>query len=231
MFNSLDNSFIEWLNHHSFMSPFINKIIHVIADRDEFKGLIFMLFFWSLWFYSSKNKTNQKILLGTLLACFVSLLISRSITELIENRPRPMINPVLGFQTPIGLTSEILPKMSSFPSDHAALYFGLSIGFALISKRIGGLLFAYTSLFIVLPRFYLGYHYPSDIITGLLIGFICIYAIIKNKYLQPTLDRIVQWETIKPAIFYPCLFLTTYEFSTMFDNIRHFASLLLHHGF
>ena len=143
MLNSLDTSFIEWFNQHSIMSPFINKVIHVIADRDEFKGLVFMIVFWSLWFFSSEKKANHKILLGTLLACLMSLLISRSITELITNRPRPMINPSLGFQMPIGLTSDIFPKMSSFPSDHAALFFGLSLGFSLISKRIGGLLILY----------------------------------------------------------------------------------------
>ena len=119
MFSSLDISFIEWLNQHSSMSPFINKVIHIIADRDEFKGLIFMTVFWSLWFFSSDKKANHKILLGTLLACFVSLLISRSITELITNRPRPMISPTLGFETPIGLAIFRYSSLNEFFSQRS----------------------------------------------------------------------------------------------------------------
>lgn len=66
---------------------------------------------------------------------------------------------------------------SSWPSGHAAFFFGLAIVVFLYekkiyperSRRVGGWFLA-MALLISLARVYVGVHYPSDILAGALIG-------------------------------------------------------------
>jgi hypothetical protein len=60
----------------------------------------------------------------------------------------------------------LLSGWSSFPSDHACLFFALATGLCLISPVIGGLALLHASLIVSLPRIYLGLHYPTDVLAG-----------------------------------------------------------------
>ncbi|WP_219834879.1 phosphatase PAP2 family protein [Paenibacillus sp. R14(2021)] len=226
----VDQWTIEWINHHVVFSIFMNKIIHMIADNDEFKGLLFMTIFWSLWFHNSKQSSNRITLLGMLTGSFFALLISRTITEVIVNRPRPMIESTLNFRIPSGLTLDLLPKMSSFPSDHAVMFFGMALGFLFVSRRVGVFAFSYTALFIAFPRVYMGYHYPTDIAAGMLIGLVVVFLFTKQPIIRYMIEQLIEFGQARPMLMYPFLFLLTFEFATMFDNIRHFASGLLGHS-
>jgi undecaprenyl-diphosphatase len=94
-----------------------------------------------------------------------------TILKLIINRPRPTIDPL-----------QIL-QQSSFPSIHSLnsfLFYSL-IGYFLIQiltrrwqKITVILLSQMVAVLIAFSRIYLGVHYPSDTLSGALIGYICL---------------------------------------------------------
>lgn len=85
-------------------------------------------------------------------------------------RPRPMTVAALHFQTPFGASDHGLINWSSFPSDHAAVFFALATSIFFVWRAAGIAALVYVFLFIAMPRLYLGFHYPTDILGGALIG-------------------------------------------------------------
>jgi undecaprenyl-diphosphatase len=97
------------------------------------------------------------------------------------------------------------PPTSSFPSGHTsaavALYVGLGLALALLTRRTG--LKALCALLILVPlcvalaRLYRGMHHPSDVTASFVNGAICV-AIMSRAIL----DRSVQWgrSPDKPAL-------------------------------
>ena len=112
----------------------------------------------------------------------------------------------------------MLDTWSSFPSDHAVLFYALSTGLFFISKRVGIGAFVYTSIMIAMPRIYLGLHYPTDIVAGAAVGVavaaVSILCLKGNRVLRAAAN----WSDQKPALFYPLFFLVTYQIADMFDS-------------
>lgn len=60
---------------------------------------------------------------------------------------------------------------NSFPSDHSILFFSICASFWLMRKKEGWL-WLVLAVFVGLSRVWVGVHYPVDVITGALFGFI-----------------------------------------------------------
>lgn len=101
------------------------------------------------------------------------------ITELIRffySRPRPFVL----YNVNLLLTH---PTIGSFPSGHAAFYFGLSSVVYFYNKK-AGTLFLVASFLISLSRVFVGIHWPSDVLVGAAIGVVSGWLIFKifNKF-------------------------------------------------
>src|ERR1019366_3516273 len=116
------------------------------------------------------------------------------------------------------VSPELLIHWSSFPSDHAAVAFCLAAGLWMVSRRLGALAITYAALS-NLPRIYCGYHYPTDILVGALLGtgFAFLTAV-------PSLRNIARvslnYLGRRPAYLYCLLFMWTFEIAEMFDSLR-----------
>ncbi|MBI2042680.1 MAG: phosphatase PAP2 family protein [Candidatus Nealsonbacteria bacterium] len=71
---------------------------------------------------------------------------------------------------------------SSFPSGHAAFFFGLATVIFFYSKKIGAL-FIGASFLIAISRVFVGVHWPADILAGASMGILsaCLVLIISEK--------------------------------------------------
>lgn len=223
--NFFDTSIINFFNNFSQHSWIFDNILTFISGNNLIKGGAFTIVIWWLWFKTDDHQTDvRKRIISIILSCFVAMLLARTLAALLPYRERPMHEAALNFILPHGMDSSVLTSWSSFPSDHAVLFFTLSTGFLFISKKIGVLAFIYTTIFIALPRIYLGLHYPTDIICGgligLAIGWVANQNFVQNKISNP----ILSWAEKTPSLFYALFFLITYQIADLFDQSRSFAS-------
>jgi undecaprenyl-diphosphatase len=151
--------------------------------------------------------------------------LARALVLTLPYRLRPLHEEGLNFLLPYGMSPTTLEGLSSFPSDHAVLFFALSTGLLFISRKVGTFALSYTALFIIFPRIYLGLHYPTDIIAGAIIGM--TIALLGNIYLikSKRLQSIANWSYSKPNLFYPVFFLFTYQIADMFESSRAIISM------
>jgi undecaprenyl-diphosphatase len=215
-----DYLIIAWFNQFSHQSWVFDKTIGFIAGNNLVKGGVFISIVWWSWFKNEKINTNQRRnLIATLCASLLAALLSRALALVLPFRLRPMHENDLSIIYPFGADLVSLDGWSSLPSDHAALFFAVSTGLWFVSKKIGLFAYGYTLFFICLPRIYLGYHYPSDLMAGAVIGFlvaiVCNHMLVNSK----SVKGLVDWVHAKPEYFYSGFFLVSYQICDMFNGI------------
>jgi len=95
---------------------------------------------------------------------------------------------------------------------------------------VGLLTALYVSLFIALPRMYLGIHWFSDIIGGALIGITLSFVLSWNKVREWLARPILRWHDLLPEIFYPVMFLVVFGLMTRFDDYRSIINWIIQFG-
>ena len=226
--NVFDVEIIHFLNQFSNCSHLFDVGVQFLAHNNLLKGGVLVAVMWGAWFKSNDHYSdNRKYIIATLISCLAAITLGRGLQLILPFRLRPLHEEGLNFILPYGSSPESLTGWSSFPSDHAVLFFCLSTGLLFLSKRTAIFALLYTAIVISFPRMYLGLHYPTDIIAGAILGM--IVALVGNIYLvkNESFHLITDWLISKPRLFYPWLFLLTYQIATLFDDSR--AIVLMWH--
>lgn len=223
MQNGLDFAIAWFFNQFVRRSWVFDQAVAFLSVNHLVKGGVLMAIFWWVWYRSGDKDLGDRgrdHMIATLLSCGVALAVARFMVLTFPYRERPLHEPALQLTLPYGVAESALDKLSSFPSDHATLFFALATGMFFVSRRLGIATLAYTTIAIALPRLYLGLHYMSDIVVGGLIG--SLVAIAGNMLLPR--GRLVQavkrMSVSTPQFFYPVLFLVTYQIADLFENSR-----------
>jgi undecaprenyl-diphosphatase len=235
--NIFDSTVINGFNHFSRVSWTFDSTVSYVAKCNLLKGGILVVIFWWGWFKTTANLAHIRIhLISTLLGSLVAITFARLLALQLPIRYRPLQENGLNFLLPYGMQTNAMEGWSSFPSDHAVLFFALSAGMFYISKRIGVFALIYTIVVIMLPRIYLGLHYPTDVIAGAIIGIATTLLFNSTLFTENLSSRVYNFAIKKPEIFYPIFFFITYQIAILFDDSRsligfiyRMSRTILHH--
>lgn len=115
-----------------------------------------------------KNPKERELLLFGLFASTFAVLVARILALTLPFRVRPLQNPLLDFKLPHSMDPNTLIGWSSFPSDHAVLFFCLAMSLWLVSKRLGAVALVYALLSTTFPP-----SLPGDSLSDGRAGWCC----------------------------------------------------------
>lgn len=229
--NPVDKTAIEFFEGFSRKSWAFDNLVLLVSDTDFIKGGVVLAVLWGLWFArhgeAAVVEENRRTILATFAGSLFALSIGLVLTNNLPLRIRPVLDPELGFIAPYGVDSRVFTDWSSFPSDHATLFSGLATGIFMVSRPLGCVSILYVLTFILLPRIYLGFHFPTDILAGILIGAASVWSANRPMVKKRLTDLPYDWSGKYPALFYGMSFLLSFELAELFDNVRFFGKGLL----
>lgn len=199
--------------------------IRVIAGLYTFKGFLLIPLLWWIWFQPGERREwRREMVLATVASGLISLAVGRSMAHFLPFRERPIFNQDLHLHFAMeSLRDSGLTGFSSFPSDHAMLWAAIAMGIFLVWRTVGVLALLYTAIFICLPRAYLGFHYPTDLLAGAAIGIVITWILTRDSVRERTAAPVLRWTMRFPGPASVLAFLVCFELITQFNDLLMLA--------
>lgn len=237
---SFDESLIHAMGRLDIHSPLFIRAVEALAELNLTRGLLLVAMLWWIWFRYDRavgaageaaRLRARELVITAIVSGMIALLIGRLLAHELPFRLRPIFEPQLQGLYPPANAHVLLPRTwSSFPSDHAMLWGAIATGILFASLPAGIYALLHVVVLICLPRFFLGLHYPTDLLVGLAlgIGITCIMNVprIRAATARPALAFAARY----PGVFFGAAFLLSYELATQFDELRLLAFGLTHVG-
>ena len=219
VFKDLDTSILMFINSFVGRWPVVDDAVRVLADWNFGRGAWLAVFLLWAWFRSAQGDGRLKIVSG-LAGVIVATGLSRLAQIMVPFHARPF-----NFVTEFGLTEARnldthWGYASSFPSDTATLYFAVAAIIFSLSRVWGVAAFVWVAAVIALPRVYLLYHWPSDIVAGFALGVAGVALAQRCRHTVPQFGFAVTFERLEPQWFYPLLFLLLYQVVDSFNAVE-----------
>lgn len=228
--NRFDDAILTFLTQHAFHSGFANHAIRAMTEFYTVKGLVLTTVLWWIWFAHGDGRvggrvggdqSHRQIVIATIASGLLALVIGRLLAHYLPFRIRPIHDPSLHLHFPESTYTEpTLRFWSSFPSDHAMMWGAIATGIFVVYRAVGVLAMLYTVCFILLPRVYLGLHYPSDVLAGLAIGIALTWLLTREAFRVRIAAPVLRCIDRFPAPAYTFAFILCFEMITQFDDLR-----------
>lgn len=227
--NPFDYSIIVWINHFARRWWLFDRSVCAFESEPLLKGGVLTAFLWWTWFRRSQDKRrDQAILVAGIASAMVVMTVCRAAAFLLPFRTRPFFQTSLHFTPPLGTSSLTWINWSSFPSDHAALFFSLAMTVFFVSRRVGIFACLYTLFFICLPRIYVGDHYPTDILVGSLVGIASAWIFARPAVYEPIARRPLRVLESGPSLFYVVAYVVSLLLTTNLEIVRKAGAVVFH---
>lgn len=217
----LDRSITTSINGFAGRSSAFDRGMMWLSDEPFIEGGFLFLFLWWLWFSNGESRSGERIrAIRTAFGIVVALTIARAMQILLPGRPRPVNDLTLSFVVPSELNYKSFEHWSSFPSDHAVIYCAIATAIWFKNRWLGALAFAWSLVFGSLPRLYLGLHYTTDVVGGVLLGAAVAYLaqVVRLPVAITNAVQFLEWR--HSQIFYPLAVLFTIELMNLFGDVR-----------
>jgi undecaprenyl-diphosphatase len=181
---SVDNSILLFINGHH--SLFWDEFMMLISNRFIWLPLYLALAFL---IYKKYGKSCWLILLFALLGVALSDQLASQVVKNLVMRYRPSHNLILADK--LHIVDNYIGGLYGFASSHAANTFSVAVFFTLLMPDMLKLnigIFCWAAV-VCYSRIYLGVHYPSDILGGVVIGTFSAWLMF-NIYLK------IPWNTV-----------------------------------
>jgi membrane-associated phospholipid phosphatase len=236
----LDNWLLHVANHWVARSD--TAFFQALSLSDQSSWVLAACAFVALWFAGeadtvgaqsvriSRIECRRRVLLIGL-ALPVSFFLARVLQDHVV-RLRPLVNADMEIPIDPQLWQGIKSTLSlegSFPSDHAVMFFVIITG-ALSINVWAGLLTLAIGLYYSILRVGIGFHWPSDVLAGALLGILATLLLFAIKpRLVKILDLVILQFDRYPAVTYPLSFLMLLDLSQKFSMLFYLLSLVLNH--
>lgn len=156
---SLDLQMLLWIQQN-LQSPTLTSFLECMTDLGN-AGIVWIAIAAILWV----NSRTRWVGIAVFLAIALDVVVTNGILKPLIARPRP-------FLLDLSITPLITPPTGfSFPSGHSVSSFAAAFVLYRLLPKGYGIPAITLAVLISLSRIYLGVHYPSDILAGLLLGF------------------------------------------------------------
>jgi membrane-associated phospholipid phosphatase len=252
--SSIDDRIYLLLNALAGHSALFDALVALATDNVLVKAAPIcaaFLFAWSSSASADDRRRRRVILTATLIAACFSLAVSKTAGAMYFH-PRPFVRsvpvyflqgdklvaaPVLEMRVPrVGQMADRVQSLQrretnsnnldSFPSDHAALFFAISLGIAFACRRAGLFALLWTG-FVLVSRIISGMHSPLDVLAGLGIAaaFVLLMIAIARRWAKFPFDWIADWTIRHEGMAAAMLFFPLFEIANLFENIRGLVQL------
>jgi undecaprenyl-diphosphatase len=100
------------------------------------------------------------------------------------------------------------------------MFFALSTALFFAVRALGIAAYIWTTVVICFPRIYLGYHYPSDIIAGAVVGILIMIPVMRIPLPSAIPNLLARVQLRHTGLVFAGIFLLTLQMATMFENSR-----------
>jgi membrane-associated phospholipid phosphatase len=236
----LDNWILHVANHWVARSDAAFYQALSISDRSAWVWAACA--FVALWFTGESDSTRTQAARTPRLECrrrvlllALALPLSFVLTQVIQkhvDRPRPLFNAELEIPIDPEVWQGIKDAFSmhgSFPSDHAVMFAVIITGVLSVNVRAGLLALA-IGLYYSMLRIGVGFHWPSDVFAGAVLGAsVTVFLLLIKPHLLKLLDFVIlQFERYQ-VITYPVGFLLLLDLSQKLSMLFYLISLVLSH--
>jgi membrane-associated phospholipid phosphatase len=164
-------SFDIWLTtlivRHASRYPHFDQAVQSAIRHNVLGGLAYASSLFVFWVKGPTSESARRRILTTLVASAVAT-GAAIIAGYLLSWPPPARNSKL--EAFFAGYFDFNPNTNCFPSESTALYSAVAAGIYSLCRRLGLLLWAGIIMAVALPRIYVGGHYPTDVLAGLLLG-------------------------------------------------------------
>ena len=120
----------------------------------------------ALYFIIKGNRSEKISGVAVLASCILEIIVVNGVLKNLIARARPFVT-----------YDEVVPLVNilsehSFPSGHTALVFSMAFVIYKLLPAIYGKVAIVIACLVGFSRVYLGVHYPSDVIAGIVVGYV-----------------------------------------------------------
>ena len=151
--------------------PLFDLIIQSAIRHNILGGFWFAAALYVFWLQAARENQQKTririltILAGTVLAILLTILAGATFSW-----PPPIRNTGMSGLFPTHIDRN--PNTNCFPSQSTALYASVAAGVYSLHKWTGTFLWVAVGFFVALPRMYVGGHYFTDVVVGLLLAWL-----------------------------------------------------------
>jgi undecaprenyl-diphosphatase len=168
--------------------PVCDRGVQSAIAHNVLGGLIYAVILFVVWTEGAiqgKAETRQRVL--TILVATAFTIVLAIISGKLITWPPPARQAALA-----GLYANYIeqnPNTNSFPSHSTAVYSVVAAGIYSLHKRLGCTLWIGVVVLVALPRIYVGGHFPTDVLVGVMLG-ITAYTVTRGLFETRYITRI-----------------------------------------
>ena len=225
LFEQIDRALALYANQFAGRSIVLDKFVFGTLDTSLLNGGVFLAAYWWLWFEADESGVHaqRRNVVVALLAVIGVAGAAWLLKVLLPFRHPPLSSPGFGLRLPFGVDPTSLNYLNSFPSGHAMLYFAFSVPLWMRSRWLGAAATIWILLAICLPLLHFGYHWPSDIVAGAVVGVALMLLLCRLLSATRLPDRVVRFSATHSPAFYAIAWLVALEIAVRFDAVQAFC--------